>query len=133
MLLLSEQINMELSVKEGMGGGYSLTLLKSFSVWTLTLLVCWLVVGFPIVVLMATVGVLATVVLQSVLPMSAVLLVAGSLIGGNFLGVLIGAGILTLRGIHPQEVRWLGWLHGQASPSHQARFAACPLTCGLVQ
>ncbi len=122
---------MELSVKEG--GGYSLTLLKSFLVWTFTLLVCWLVVGFPIVVLMATVGVLATVTLQSVLPVSAVLLVAGSLIGGNALAVIVGAGVLTLKGIHPQEVRWLSWLNGENSQTHQPLFASCPLTCNLIQ
>ena len=65
----------------------SLTLVKSFLVWSFTLIVCLLVVGFPLVVLMATFGALASIVLQSVLPVSAVLLVVGSLIGVNLLAV----------------------------------------------
>jgi hypothetical protein len=81
---------------------------------------------------MATLGVLATVVLQSVLPMSSVLLVAGSLIGGNILAVFIGAAILTFKGIHPEEVSWLGWLRTQGSSEPEAIFASCPLTCSLV-
>lgn len=112
--------------------GYTLTLMKSFSVWTFTLLVCLLVVGFPLVFVVATVGVLATVVLQSVLPMSAVLVVASSILGSTLLLVLAGAASLTLRGIHPQEVRWLSWLHGETKAVHKPMFAACPLTCGLM-
>ncbi|MEB3228352.1 MAG: hypothetical protein VKJ27_08200 [Synechocystis sp.] len=124
---------MELSSREGAGMSYTLTLMKSFSVWAFTLLVCLLVVGFPLVVVMATIGVLATVVLQSVLPMSAVLLVASSLFGGTILMVLTGAAMLTLRGIHPQEVKWLNWLHGEETLIHKPVFAACPLTCDLAR
>ncbi|QHV00329.1 hypothetical protein BWK47_09430 [Synechocystis sp. CACIAM 05] len=124
---------MELSSREGVGMSYMLVLMKSFSVWTFTLLVCLLVVGFPLVFLVATVGVLATVVLQSVLPMSAVLLVASSLLGGTFLLVLSGAATLTAKGIHPQEVRWLSWLHGETNLIHKPMFASCPLTCSLIQ
>jgi len=123
---------MELSSPGGVGRLYSLTLLKSFSVWSLTLAVCGLVVGFPLVVLMATMGVLATVILQSVLPMSSVLLVAGSLIGGNILAVFVGAAVLTCKGIHPEEVSWLGWLRTQRNSEPEAIFASCPLTCSLV-
>ena len=122
---------MELS-RQGLGGVHSFAILKSFLVWTFTLMVCLLVVGFPLVVLMATIGVLATVVLQSVLPISAVLLVAGSLFGGNILLVLMGATILTAKGIHPQDVRWLSWLHGESTPSHASVYASCPLTCSLM-
>lgn len=124
---------MELSSREGGAMSYMLVLMKSFSVWTFTLLVCLLVVGFPLVFVVATVGVLATVVLQSVLPMSAVLLVASSLVGGTILLVLSGAATLTLKGIHPQEVRWLSWLHGETNLIHKPMFASCPLTCNLVQ
>ncbi|MCT0254534.1 MULTISPECIES: hypothetical protein [unclassified Synechocystis] len=124
---------MELSSREGVGMSYMLVLMKSFSVWTFTLLVCLLVVGFPLVFVVATVGVLATVVLQSVLPMSAVLLVASSLLGGTILLVLSGAATLTLKGIHPQEVRWLSWLHGETNLIHKPMFASCPLTCSLIQ
>jgi len=124
---------MELSSREGAGMSYTLVLMKSFSVWTFTLLVCLLVVGFPLVFVVATMGVLATVVLQSVLPMSAVLLVASSLLGGTVLLVLSGAATLTLKGIHPQEVRWLSWLHGENNLMHKPMFASCPLTCNLIQ
>ncbi|MEY2985582.1 MAG: hypothetical protein RLZZ568_2199 [Cyanobacteriota bacterium] len=123
---------MELSSREGVGMSYTLTLMKSFSVWAFTLLVCLLVVGFPLVVVMATIGVLATVVLQSVLPVSAVVWVAGSLFGGTILAVLTGAGLLTFKGVYPHEVKWLGWLYGETHLMHKPLFAACPLTCDLV-
>ncbi|MEM8642246.1 MAG: hypothetical protein AAGG51_26040 [Cyanobacteria bacterium P01_G01_bin.54] len=105
--------------------------LKSFLIWSFTLAVCLLVVGFPLVFLMATIAVLATVVLQFVLPTAAVLLVAGGILGSNILIVLLGAAILTIKGIHPEEVRWLHWLHGNSTEVAQPRYAACPLTCGL--
>lgn len=123
---------MELSSREEMGNFYSLTLIKSFLVWSFTLTVCFLVVGFPVVVLMATIGVLATVILQAVMPVSAVLLVIGSLVGINLLAVFIGASILTLKGIHPHEVRWLGWLQTKSTLSPASVYAACPLTCELI-
>jgi hypothetical protein len=59
------------------------------------------------------------------------LLVAGSLIAFNVLAVILGAGVLTLKGIHPHEVRWLSWLHGEADDIHTSVYAACPLTCNL--
>lgn len=110
---------------------YSLLTIKSFLIWTFTLAVCLLVVGFPLVVLMSTVAFLLSMVLQSVMPVSAVLLVAGSLIGLNVLAVVLGAGLLTFKGIHPQEVKWLSWLHGEADAIHTSVYAACPLTCDL--
>ena len=123
---------MEMSSRSGMGAFYSLTLMKSFLVWSFTLTVCFLVVGFPLVVLMATIGVLATVILQSVLPVSAVLLVIGSLVGANIFAVFVGASVLTIKGIHPHEVSWLNWLQGNENPSHSSIYASCPLTCGLT-
>jgi hypothetical protein len=122
---------MELAPREGWGRNYSLAMIKSFLIWTFTLTVCLLVVGFPLVMIMMTIGALAAVVLQSVLPVSAVLVVAGSIIGANVLAVFVGAAILTLKGIHPQEVTWLRWLHGDASPLYSSVYAACPLTCDL--
>jgi hypothetical protein len=110
----------------------SFAIVKSFLIWSFTLAVCLLVVGFPLIVLMVTGGVLLTIILQSVLPMSAVLLVAGTIVGGNLLAVIVGAAVLTLRGIHPQQVRWLSWLHGEASPVHASVYASCPLTCELA-
>ncbi|ACK66776.1 conserved hypothetical protein [Rippkaea orientalis PCC 8801] len=123
---------MELAHKSSLGKVYSLTFVKSFLVWSFTLTVCLLVVGFPLVVLMATVAALGSVILQSVLPISAVLLVAGSVIGVNVLAIVVGAAILTLNGVHPQEVSWLRWLHGEAKPYHSSVYASCPLTCSVL-
>lgn len=122
---------MALAQSSNWGKTYSLLTIKSFLIWTFTLAVCLLVVGFPFVVLMATVAFLLSMVLQSVMPVSAVLLVAGSLIGLNVLAVILGAGLLTFKGIHPQEVKWLSWLHGEADDIHTSVYAACPLTCDL--
>ncbi|PSB03840.1 hypothetical protein [Merismopedia glauca] len=104
---------------------------KTFLIWTFTLAVCLLVVGFPLVVLMVTVGALLAIALQAVLPVSAVLLVAGLLIGANLLGVIVGASILTFKGIHPSQVSWLHWLHGEAEEKTKSVYASCPLTCDL--
>lgn len=122
---------MTLTQSQTLGRSHSLSTVKSFLIWTFTLAVCLLVVGFPLVVLMVTVGAVLAIALQSVLPVSAVLLVAGTLIGVNVLTVLVGAALLTFKGIHPKEVRWLSWLHGDADPLHSSVYAACPLTCDV--
>ena len=122
---------MTLAPSSSFGKTFSFFMLKSFLIWTFTLTVCLLVVGFPLVVLMATVASLLSIVLQSVMPVSAVLLVAGSLIGFNVLAVVFGASVLTFKGIHPQEVRWLSWLHGEADDVNTSVYAACPLTCDI--
>jgi hypothetical protein len=109
----------------------SLLMIKSFLIWSFTLAVCLLVVGFPLVVLMATVGCLLSIVLQSVIPVSAVLLVAGGLILFNVMAVVFTAGMLTLKGVHPSQVRWLSWLHGEADEAHTTVYATCPLTCDV--
>ncbi|WP_315786757.1 hypothetical protein [Fischerella sp. JS2] len=109
----------------------SLLMVKSFLIWSFTLAVCLLVVGFPLVVLMATVGCLLSIVLQSLMPVSAVLLVAGGLILFNVLAVVIGASALTAKGIHPKEVKWLSWLHGETEEMQKTVYAACPLTCDI--
>ncbi|WP_017655157.1 hypothetical protein [Fortiea contorta] len=114
-----------------LGKTYSLLMVKSFLIWTFTLAVCLLVVGFPLVVLMATVGCLLSIVLQSVMPVSAVLLVAGGLIMFNVMAVVIAAGVLTFKGVHPNEIKWLSWLHGEAEQMQTTVYAACPLTCDL--
>jgi len=111
---------------------YSLAFIKSFLIWCFTLTVCLLVVGFPVGVLMATAGALLAVILQTFLPVSAVLLVAGGLFGFNALVVVVGAAVLTFKGIHPHEVRWLSWLHGKDSTLKDPIYASCPLTCSLV-
>ncbi|MBV9386059.1 MAG: hypothetical protein JOZ78_06495 [Chroococcidiopsidaceae cyanobacterium CP_BM_ER_R8_30] len=123
---------MALAQSSSLGKMHSWFTVKSFLIWTFTLAVCLLVVGFPLVVLMATVGALSAIVLESVMPISAALLVAGSLVGFNVMAVLAGAGILTFKGIHPHEVSWLNWLHGKADPLNTSVYAACPLTCDLL-
>lgn len=122
---------MTLAPSSSFGKSVSLFMLKSFLIWTFTLTVCLLVVGFPFVVLMATLAFLLSIALQSVMPVSAVLLVAGSLIGFNVLAVVLGASALTIKGVHPQDVKWLSWLHGEADDVQTSVYAACPLTCDL--
>lgn len=104
-------------------------LVKSFLVWSFTLAVCLLVVGFPVGALVVTIGLLATVILQTVLPASAVFLVVGSILTLNVAIVLLGAAALSLKGIHPEEVSWLNWLHGQKDLINIPVYASCPLTC----
>ncbi len=104
---------------------------KSFLIWCFALTVTLLVVGFPLVVLMATIGALLSITLHPILPVSAVLLVAGGTIALNILAVIFGAAVLTTKGIHPHEVRWLSWLHGDANPISTTTYATCPLTCDI--
>ena len=122
---------MTLSQSESYKTVYYWLMLKSFLVWTFTLAVCLLIVGFPLVILMVTVGSLLAISLQSIMPVSAVLVVAGSLFGLNIAAIMIGAASLTLNGIHPEEVDWLRWLHGEANPNHTSVYASCPLTCDV--
>ncbi|MDF5723533.1 MAG: hypothetical protein PUP91_24310 [Rhizonema sp. PD37] len=122
---------MALSQSSNSGKTYTMLMMKSFLIWTFTLAVCLLVIGFPLVVLMATVACLLSVVLQSVMPVSAVLLVAGGLIMFNVMAVVFAAGVLTFRGVHPNEVSWLNWLHGEADEMHTSVYASCPLTCEI--
>lgn len=120
---------MQLTYSNSFGKTYSLAMMRSFLIWTFTLAVCLLVVGFPLIVLMVTAGSLMAIVLHSILPVSSVLLVAGALIGVNVLAVVFSAAVLTFKGVHPNQVRWLHWLHGEADPRNNSVYAACPLTC----
>lgn len=122
---------MALSQSQSFKSLYYILVLKSFLIWTFTLAVCLLIVGFPLIILMVTIGSLMAVVLQSIMPVSAVLVVAGSLLGFNLLGILIGAAVLTLKGVHPQEATWLTWLNGTADSSNTSVYASCPLTCDV--
>jgi len=110
---------------------YGFLMIRSFLIWSFTLAVCLLVVGFPLVILMVTVGSLLAIILHAVLPVSSVLLVAGGIIGLNILAVLFGAGMLTFKGVHPDQVSWLRWLQGEENPGNTSIFASCPLTCGI--
>jgi uncharacterized membrane protein (DUF485 family) len=124
---------MELTTQKTSRRVHFLVLAKTFSVWSLTLLVSLLVIGFPFIVLMALFGAFLSMILHTLLPMSSVLLVAGLLVGGHLLAIFGGAGFLTFKGIHPENVRWLSWLNGKAEPNHNSVYAFCPLTCSLVQ
>ena len=124
---------MTLSQSQSFKDVYYILAIKSFLIWTFALTVCLLIIGFPLIILMVTIGSLAAVVLQSVLPISAVLVVASTIIGFNLFGIMLGAAILTLKGVHPQEVSWLRWLHGEADPSNTSVYAACPLTCDVKE
>ena len=121
--------------KNGLRKNIYLSVTKSFLLWSFTLAVCLLVVGFPLGVLVITFGILATIILQAVLPSSAVVLVAGSLLSVNLLVVVLGAAILTAKGIHPEEVSWLHWLHGKDGLQilNAPVYASCPLTCELTR
>ncbi|NES68771.1 MAG: hypothetical protein F6K24_27840 [Okeania sp. SIO2D1] len=122
---------MELVQQQSLGKVDSFKIAKSFLIWSFTLTVCLLVVGFPLIVLMMTVGALLSVVLQSVLPVSAVLVVAGGLLGCNVLAIITGAGVLTLKGVHPHEVKWLSWLHESSNSIKTVIYPSCPLTCDI--
>lgn len=105
--------------------------LKSFLMWAFTLLICMIVVGFPLLILVVTVGSLLAVTLQSVLPMSAVLLITGGIVVTHLLGIVVVSAFLTFRGVHPQDVTWLTWLSGKADLRSASVYASCPLTCDI--
>ena len=124
---------MELTQRQSLDKIYSLEIAKNFLIWCFTLTVCFLVVGFPVVVLMVTIGSLAAIILQSVLSISSVLLVAGSLMGINIFGILIGAAVLAVKRVNPQDISWLSWLHGTGTVVDLPVYASCPLTCNLTR
>ncbi len=103
--------------------------LKSFLMWAFALTICMVVIGFPLLILVVSVTSLMAVTLQSVLPMSAVLVVTAAITGIHLLGVLLASAVLTFQGIHPQDVKWLTWLNGDAAESNASVYASCPLTC----
>jgi len=107
--------------------------IKSFLIWSFSLTVCLLVVGFPLGFVLATIGVLMTIVLHAVMPISSVLFVGAVILALNVLVVLVGAAALTIKGINPQDVSWLSWLHGEADPQYTTVYASCPLTCQMPE
>lgn len=123
---------MQISNRDSWQGNYFWAIARSFLLWTFTLTVCFLVVGFPIVVILMTIGVLGAIILQSILPASAILLVTGSILGSTAIAVLISSLLLTLNGIDPHDVKWLGWLHdSEAKQQILPLYASCPLTCDI--
>lgn len=107
---------------------YSL-MLKNFLLWAGILTVCLLIIGFPVGILIVTIASLLAMVVHFIMPGFGLVIVAGSVIGVQLLGVLVGAAILTAKGLQPKDVSWLPWARGEANPKHEAVYAACPLTC----
>jgi hypothetical protein len=124
---------MQLSQNQPLTQNQFVAVIKSFLIWCFTLTVCFLVVGFPVVAVITAITSVFAIALQSLLPVSAVLLVASSVIGMNVLAIFLISAGLTLKGIHPQQVSWLRWLHGKGSLKQTAKFASCPITCGLMK
>ena len=107
--------------------------IKSFLIWSFSLTVCLLVVGFPVGFILSSIGVLMTIVLHAIMPISSVLLVGTAILALNILLVLATAAVLTIKGIDPQDVTWLSWLHGDAELHYTRVYASCPLTCSLAK
>jgi hypothetical protein len=122
---------MTLAQSHGQQGLSFFALAKSILIWTFALTVCMVVIGFPMLLLVVAVASLMAVALHAIMPIGAVLLIAAGFIGIHAVGILLASTYLTLRGIHPQDVDWLRWLHGQENPENEAVYAACPLTCGI--
>jgi uncharacterized membrane protein len=112
--------------------GSVLNMLKSFAIWAFTLLVCYLIVGFPLFFLVILVGSLLATTLQPILPVSSVLVVAGSFTFVHVAAILGGAAMLTLRGIEPQTVSWLSWSNTRAALQYSIAYPSCPLTCPIL-
>lgn len=75
-----------------------------------------LIVGFPVGILIVTVGSLLAMVLHEILPGISLVMIVGSFIAVQLVGVMIAAAMLTLKGTHPGDVSWLPWLNGQSNP-----------------
>lgn len=104
---------------------------KSFLVWTFTLLVCYLIVGFPVFFLMVFIASLLATALQPILATSAVLWVAGGFVGLHLTAFMAGAAILAGRGIHPENVSWLNWSESKSTLQYSIAYPTCPLTCEI--
>ncbi|ASC72095.1 hypothetical protein XM38_030490 [Halomicronema hongdechloris C2206] len=109
----------------------ALAAIKSFLIWLFILEVCLLVIGFPLVVLIVAGAATVAIALHPLMPASALLIVASTTIGLNFIAIATASLVLTARGIHPHTISWLNWLKSEADPLTLPVYAACPLTCGL--
>ncbi|MFE4107193.1 hypothetical protein [Almyronema epifaneia] len=122
---------MAIARSQSTGSWALLSLLKSFLIWMLILEVCFLVIGFPIVTLITAGAAVAAIALLPLMPANAVLFVVSVVIGANLLGVTLLSIGLTLKGVYPHEVSWLGWLNQEAGSKQVPVYAACPLTCDV--
>jgi len=124
---------MQLTSQEKVQKNGLLTGIKSFLIWSFTLSVCLLVVGFPVGFVLVSIGVLAVMVLHTVMPISSVIFVAAIIAALNVLAVLLGAAVLAVKGINPKDVTWLSWLHGDAEPKYETTYASCPISCDMPE
>jgi len=124
---------MQLTAQRNINNNSFFQNLKSFLVWSFALTVCFLVVGFPAGFVLVSIGVLMAVLLHAVMPISSVILVGTGILALNILIVVASAALLTIKGIKPQDVTWLSWLHGDAELHYDQVYASCPLTCGLAE
>lgn len=124
---------MTLSTSQVMDRPDYVLMLRSFVLWTGILTVCLLIIGFPVGILIVAIGSVLAMVLHAMLPGLGIVLVAASFIGVQLMGVMVAAAFLAIKGVHPQEVNWLRWMHGEADPKNQSQYAACPLTCAIDQ
>jgi hypothetical protein len=106
-------------------------MLKSFLLWTGILTVCLLITGFPVGIFIVAIGSLMAMMMHEILPGIGIVMVVGSFIAIQLVGVMVVAALLTLKGTHPSDVSWLPWLSGQSNPQNHAIFASCPLTCEI--
>ena len=97
---------MQLTAQQTVSNNNLLANVNSFLIWSFVLIVCFLVVGFPLVFLLTTIGVLMTIVLQGIMPISSVFLVGSSLISFSLVIMFVSAAALTIKGIRPQDVTW---------------------------
>ncbi|PZD75431.1 hypothetical protein C1752_00526 [Acaryochloris thomasi RCC1774] len=105
-------------------------LIQRFCIWTFSLTVCWLVVGFPVVALLVIGTSLVAISLQAVLPFSTIMVVGGGVLAANVTFLIVGAALLTAWGVHPRQLSGVGWPKSLAQ--EPVVFASCPLTCDRV-
>ncbi len=113
------------------GGFAFLSAIQSVLVWSFVLVVCMIVIGFPVLLMVVSVGSLLAFTLHEIMPMSAILLTVSAFIGIHMIGILAVSTFLTLKGIYPNNVDWMVWLKGRENPINTAVYASCPLTCDI--
>jgi hypothetical protein len=122
---------MALARSQYAGGLSFLTAVKNILIWSFVLAVCMIVVGFPIVILVVSVGSLMAFTLHAFMPLTAMLYTVVAFLGIHLLGILAVSTFLTLKGIYPRDIDWMNWLPGQENPVNTSVYASCPLTCDV--
>jgi hypothetical protein len=122
---------MTLAPSHSVGRFAFVSAIQSVLVWSFVLVVCMIVIGFPVFLLVVSVGSLLAVTLHSIMPMSAILLTVSAFIGIHMLGILAVSVFLTMKGVYPSDVDWMVWLKGRENPVNTAIYASCPLTCDI--